>query len=107
VETVDQDAVAAVPCRERIRDDRPAVAVGVDEIVASQRSEGVIRIEPEFEGGGASRAAARWFGCYKPFQEPAVELAFWLRETAEPPVASPLRADLGQLESCDGSVIWN
>ena len=107
VETVHQDAVAAVPCRERIRDHRPAVAVGVDEIVASQRSESVIRIEPELEGGCAGRATARWFGCCEPLQDPAAEPAFSWRQSAQTPLALPFRADLGQLESCGGSVIWN
>jgi hypothetical protein len=79
----------------------------VDDIVASQRSESVIRIEPEFEGGRAGRATARWFGCCEPFQDPAVELAFSRRESAQTPLPLAFRADLGQLEGCDDSVIWN
>ena len=48
MDLVDQDAVAALPRRERIRDHRPAVAVGVDEVVPSQRSERFSWIEAEF-----------------------------------------------------------
>ena len=107
MDTVNQNAVAALPRRERIRDDRPAVAVGVDEVVARQRGERFSWIEAEFYGGGAGRLPARRSSRGEPLQDPAVELAFWLLETAQPPVASPLRADLGQLESCDHSLIWN
>jgi len=104
---VDQDAVAAVPCRERIRDHRPAVAVCVDEIVASQRSESVVRIEPELEGGCEGGVTARRFGCCEPLQDPAIELAFSWRQSTHTPLPLAFRADLGQLESCDDSVIWN
>ncbi len=90
--------MAAVPRRERIRDHRPAGAVCVDKVVARQRSERVVGIEPEFDGGGAGRLPARRYGCGEPLQDPAVEPSFWLRETAQTPAASPLRADRSQLE---------
>jgi len=62
VDRADRDAVAAVPRRERICDQRPAVAVDVDEVVASQRNESFIRIEPELKGGGAGCLPARRYG---------------------------------------------
>ena len=98
---------AALARRERIRDDRPAVAIGVHEVVASQRSEGFAWIEPELERGGAGRLPARRSSRGEPLQDPAVELAFWLRETAQTPAASPLRPDHSHLERCSDSGIWN
>jgi hypothetical protein len=47
----------------------PTVAVGVDEIVARQRSKRLIWIEPEFEGGGGGRLHGRWCGRGKPVQD--------------------------------------
>jgi hypothetical protein len=43
----------------------------------------------------------------EPLQDPAVELAFWLRETAQVAAASPLRADRSHLERGSRYDFWN
>ena len=92
---VDQHAVAAVACRERVGNGWPPAVVDVHEVLAREASQSVVRTNSEIASGGADRLAARRLAHGEALQDPPVELAFQLRQTAEPSAAASLRTDLG------------
>src|ERR687887_461262 len=84
--------------RERIRDNRPAGRVKVNEILAREDPERVCRVETERAGGGVRRCPGRRVGGRELAQDPAVELVLSDREAMRPGSTLTLRANLGRTE---------
>ena len=72
---LDPDSVAAFGRRERIRDRRPPVAVGVNKIVPTKHRERLAGIKVERDGRRARRFGARRSRNRELAEDPEVELA--------------------------------
>src|SRR5207244_10906214 len=84
--------------RERIRHDRAAVPVDVNEALARENSKCFGGVDPESCHGGAGRFFARRSRGCELAQDPEVELMLRRREATSPRRALPLRANVGRAQ---------
>jgi hypothetical protein len=87
------------PARERVGDHDLAARATMHEVLARQRRERAVGLEPQLLRGSAQLHAAWATGGCETAQDPEVELALTLGEPRAPRRAKLRRRDLGRRES--------